>query len=124
MYPSVKTITQRLSVSKEKAKEIRGLMEGDINPDDYESVKKWMQRCYDKPRRVERVMEAINEILGGYGVEQITDSQWDNYWCDGGLLYVNMGDTYTETICYDTRKNKWIVSSWGNIVERNEKRFG
>lgn len=124
MYPSVKTITQRLGVSKKKAKEIRGLMEGDINPDDYESVKKWMQRCYYKPRRVERVMEAINEILGGYGVEQITDSQWDNYWCDSGLLYVNMGDAYSPTICYDTRKDQWIVCPWGDIVERNEKRFG
>jgi hypothetical protein len=107
MYPSVKTITQRLSVSKEKAKEIRGLMEGDINPND-----------------VERVFEVINEILGGYGVEQITDSQWDNYWCDGGLLYVNMGDAYSPTICYDTRKDQWIVCPWGDIVERNEKRFG
>ena len=124
MYPSVHTITKRLGVSKEKAKEIRGLMEGTENPNAYESVKKLMQYCYYKPLRVEMVMEAINEILGGYGVEQITDSQWDNYWCDGGLLYVNLGGTYTETICYDTRKNKWIVSSWGNIIERNEKRFG
>jgi hypothetical protein len=94
MYPSVKTIAQRLGVNKEEAKEIRGLMEGDINPDDVERV------------------------------EQITDSQWDNYWCDSGLLYVNMGATYTETICYDTRKDQWIVCPWGDIVERNEKRFG
>ena len=114
MYPSVHTITKRLGVSKEKAKEIRGLMEGTENPNAYESVKKLMQYCYYKPLRVEMVMEAINEILGGYWVD----------WCDGGLLYVNLGDTYTETICYDTRKNKWIVSSWGNIIERNEKRFG
>jgi hypothetical protein len=69
-------------------------------------------------------MEAINEILGGYGVEQITDNQWSEYWCDGGLLYVNMGDAYTCTVIYDTRKDRWIVGSWGDVVERNEKRFG
>ena len=124
MYPSVKTITQRLGVSKKKAKEIRGLMEGTENPNAYESVKKLMQRCYYKPRRVERVMEAMNEILGGSGVEQTTDTQWSEYWLDSGLLYVNMGGTYTETICYDTRKDKWIVCPWGDIIERNEKRFG
>lgn len=124
MYPSVKTIAQRLSVSKEAVAKIRGLMEGTENPDDYKSVKQWMQRCCYKPRKVERVMEAINEILGGYGVEQITDNQWSEYWRDGGLLYVNMGDAYSPTICYDTRKDKWIVCPWGDIIERNEKRFG
>lgn len=124
MYPSVKTIEQRLGVSKDAVAKIRGLMEGTENPNDYKSVKKWMQRCYYKPRKVERVMEAINEILGGYGVEQITDNQWSDYWRDGGLLYVNMGDAYFPTICYDTRKDKWIVCPWGDMIERNEKRFG
>ena len=123
MYPSVTTIAKLLGTSPSISKDIRGLMEGTINPEQYESVAKWIKQCYHKPRKVELALEAINEILGGCGVEQITDNQWHAYWCDGGLLYVNMGDAYTCTVIYNTRKDKWLVGAWGDVVERDRKRF-
>ena len=77
----------------------------------------------DTPGRVDQAMDAINTILSGYGVESIKDNRWTSYYCDIGLLYVNMGDTYTPTVIYDTRKGAWMVCSWGDIIEAQPKRF-
>jgi len=122
MY-SVKTIEMRLGIDRDKAKEIRGLLSGTINPMSYRSAKKWFHECYSSPSKIELIHEAINEVLGGYGIEAIRDNQWSSYHCDIGLVYVNMGDTYTPTVCYDTRKDKWFLSSWGDVVEAYPSRF-
>lgn len=74
--------------------------------------------------RIDEALDAINKTLGGYGVEAIVDNGWDRYYQDLGVLYVNMGDTYCQTVCYDTRKEKWLVCSVGDLVESNQKRFG
>lgn len=72
---------------------------------------------------IDRALEAINGILSGYGIEAIEGRGYSSYYGHIGLLYVNMGDTYTTTVVYDTRKQQWIVASWGDLVERDEKRF-
>jgi len=38
-------------------------------------------------------------------------------------MYVNMGDTYDTTLIYDYKTNRFVVSSWGDIVERQPRRF-
>ena len=107
MYPSVKTIMTRLEEPirnqaelspKQTAERIRHFMMDDD---------------------VDFALERINTLLGGYGVEAIRDHDFSRYYGDIGLLYVNMGDTYTPTVCYDTRKEKWLVCSWGDIVEKD-----
>lgn len=122
-YPSIKTIKTRLSIDHDKALQIRHLIDGRMSPDHYKSVKQWIAQCLNMPSRIERIHCAINEIMEGYGIEAIKDNQSSRYYSDTGLMYVNMGDTYTPTVIYDTRKSQWIVASWGNIVERSEKRF-
>lgn len=72
---------------------------------------------------IEATLAKINTILRGYGVESIRDKGHDRYFQDIGILYINMGETYCSTIMYDTRKNKWIVSSFGELVERQSRRF-
>lgn len=69
------------------------------------------------------VMAAINWITGGYGVEYIASRQ-DTMHRIQGLLYVNTGETYRSTIVHDARSETWRVCSWGDIVERDERRFG
>jgi len=132
-YPSIKTIKNGLGYLLDKqwgidgvlkAKQIRALIDGSLSPDKFPSVEKWIGECFNPPSRQEKVHLAINEILGGYGVEAIRDNRWDNhFYMDIGLVYVNMGDAYTPTVCYDTRKDQWIVSSWGDSVEKDIKRF-
>ena len=85
----------------------------------------WIDACYLNPLynhcRDGVTIEAINEVLGGYGIESIrNESNWvSHYWQDTCFLYVNMGDTYTPTILYDTRKDRYIVSDFGTVVETN-----
>lgn len=74
-------------------------------------------------RDVDQVMELANKMLGGYGVESIShEAMWiDHYYQNHGLLYVNKGDTYNVTICYDTDKGAMFVGSWGDWVESNKE---
>ena len=114
MKPSVKMINRMLGNIIEK--------EGSDIPSVCRRIRKEMDNAatYDQ---IDKALDTINEILKGYGVESIRDNNWDSYYCDIGILYVNMGDTYIPTVIYDTRKDSWYVTSWGDIVERNEKRF-
>lgn len=109
--PSTKTLTQ---VAGDKAQELRELLEKKRKTRDYQSVKTWVSQSYHEPRYSERLMCAINEIVGGYGVEAITKrgQVYPTY------EYINMGDTYTTTILRDCRTGRVFVGTWGDIVER------
>jgi hypothetical protein len=118
-YPSIKTIETRLAEDLKKqgryepkraARLIRALM-GSATCD-----RTGGQRPCD-------ALEIINEILDGHGVAVLTDNEWDSYYCNIGVEYVNMGDSYAPTVCYDTRKQRWMVCSWADLVEKDRKRF-
>jgi hypothetical protein len=70
-------------------------------------------------------MDALNQIYKGFGVESLVVSgKWiDSYWRDNCGLYVNVGETYQMTIVYDTEKQEFICTSWGDFYEtlENEK---
>jgi hypothetical protein len=90
-----------------------GLVNGDLDPDAFESVKTWAQQCYGRPSHVERVMLACNEVMDTYGVEAIfPDEDWRV-----AASYCNTGDTYKPTILYCHRDNEYMVTSWGDYVE-------
>ena len=112
---SVKTIMERLE---------EPLRKQDIVPKVAAGVIRNLMMGANTHSRIDEALDAINKTLGGYGVEAIVDNGWDRYYQDLGVLYVNMGDTYCQTVCYDTRKEKWMVCSWGDIVDGNQKRFG
>lgn len=68
---------------------------------------------------VDKRLERINEILGGHGIEPIRhESAWvSQYYQDIIALYVNMGDTYSDTIVYDTEQGRFYNCSWGSWFE-------
>ena len=73
---------------------------------------------------VDNKLEQINKLMEGYGVESIRGQWVDHYWQETNLLYVNKGETYAPTVIYDTLKKKWYIGvSWGDIVEKESKRF-
>lgn len=115
MTPSIKTIETMLSNALEKehgdnahnvAMQIRAALETGINH-----------------RTVDIALDKCNALLKCYGVEAIRDNKHDSYYQDIGLLYVNMSDTYAATVVYDTRKDAFYITSWGDIVEGEPKRF-
>lgn len=104
--PSVDMMVKRLHLKKVDATALKNAMKNARYAED-----------------VDRVLGSANKILGGYGVESV---QHEALWCGAyygriGLLYVNMGDTYNVTLCYDTDKETLFVGSWGGWVESNKE---
>lgn len=121
--PSIKTLTSQLNISKEKAEQIRMVINMRFYDfvDHYESNKldnpvprttKWIDGCYNEPNQVELILEAINEITDGHGVEYIKKNG------KIAIEYVNMGDTYTPTIVFNRETWTFRCCCWGDIVER------
>lgn len=67
-------------------------------------------------------LEACNDILGGCGVEAITaNAHVNGYYMEAVALYVNMGDTYDATVLYDTARERFYVTCYGDWVETAER---
>jgi hypothetical protein len=68
---------------------------------------------------VDNIMKFINDLIDGFGVERIKSDyyQVDNYWYYTIALFVNKGDTYDETIVFNTEDNEFSNESWGSWYE-------
>lgn len=106
----------------DRGAEVQGLIEGTINPQDYQSVEAWVRKCWNMPSASELIMCALNEVLNGYGVEAVRGRYVDRYHQDIQASYVNMGDTYDLTILLDHETGKFVVTCLGDWFERNEKK--
>lgn len=57
-----------------------------------------------------------NQLLDGHGIEEL-------FWCGRTLRYVNMGDTYIDTVCRDLETGKVWVGCWGDWFAEVEKQY-
>ena len=119
--PSIKTLESHWPG---KGKVLRGLLDGSVSPDGFESVRNWERQCFHPPCDTEKVLEALNEVLEGYGTEAMhSEDMWVNsYWRETAFAYVNQGDTYTATICYIPDEERFVVSCWGDLMESFERK--
>jgi hypothetical protein len=78
---------------------------------------KWIAQCYHEPRAVDIKLEAINAAIGGFGIEPIHGQHVDRYHGDIVAVYVNLGDTYTTTVLYETETDRLRIVDWGTWVE-------
>ena len=74
-------------------------------------------------------MEAINSLLGMFGVEAIRGNRQNGYWCDTVATYCNTGESYQITVMcqrgeYSFNHSRFFVDTMGDFVERNEKKLG
>jgi hypothetical protein len=97
-------------------KQLRAIIRNEIEPDTVPEVSDWIRQCYNRPRRHELKMAAINALIGGHGVEAI--------FAPGSservlASYVNTGDTYSATILHH---KSYQLTTWGDWVETWEKR--
>lgn len=105
-YPSVKTIMQ-CGVDRGTAgliKSVFTMKRGALN-EIFEVARARTNECYNAPGITDLRLTVIDSLLGTYGVDG-----------DDNLEWCNAGDTYVTTICYF--RGRFIVSSWGDIVER------
>ena len=95
--PSVARMVKVLGVKKEQAVLLKALMENGY---------------------IKRVLVLADEMLNAHGVGYLVPD-------DGTqpVAYVDRGDTYDVTLLFDHEKNRFIVGSWGDIVEAQPRRF-
>lgn len=75
-------------------------------------------------KSADAALDDADRRLEGHGVEAIRgDYHVDNYYYDIVALYVNMGDTYNGTILYETDTGRFLVTTMGDWVEQNERRY-
>jgi hypothetical protein len=117
--PSVEKIANVLGIPRQNARTLKDVLTGKVDLEDIEAGAERIGECYHKPSKIDVVMHIANKILGGYGVEYVAHKN-DGYLEreSKGFEYVNMGDTYEPTLIFDRLKGKWIVGTWGDIVER------
>lgn len=72
---------------------------------------------------VEDALRLADDLLRGHGVESV---ELRTRRGPGRLRfdYVNFGDTYVETLLYDYNAHRFRVTSWGDLVEAWERRWG
>lgn len=73
-------------------------------------------------------LDAINKLLELHGTEAIRGSWQNGFWGDTVAVYCNTGDTYDATVIEvrgesQHHRSRLIISSWGDWVERNQKKY-
>lgn len=127
--PSVKTLMRigPLENDKESAKLLRKVLETykgsqramlcAEHPDKFRETAGWLLRAC-RPDPIECKMRMANDLLDGCGIEHCGEV---DMFRGPPLEYVNLGDTYDVTLC--RFRGRFVVSSWGDIVEKNERLF-
>lgn len=78
--------------------------------------------CYNNPYamqicQVTMALHAINDLVGGYGVEGLGPGRSGDY--APSYEYINMGDTYETTLVYRRSTDNLYIGNWGAIAERH-----
>ena len=87
----------------------------------FKANKPLIKQCFNPLRSINLEMNALNELLDGYGIEPIKNEKiWINsYWQNCIALYINMGDSYLMTIVYDTREEKFLLTTHADFIENH-----
>ena len=94
------------------------LMEGlGFTAEQADIIRKLMQNDVDG------ALSKADTYMAGFGIEAIRGKWVDNYYGDIVGLYVNTGDTYNTTLLYDTIKERFYVTTMGDFVEKNERKY-
>jgi hypothetical protein len=113
-----KEIADKLNITSVQALTIQKVIRDQIDPLNFKSVQTWTNQCYNKPSIIELKLVAINEIIEGFGLEYI-EHRDDTFRDTLGISYVNLGDSYINTVCYDHSLDEFVYASIGDIIEHN-----
>lgn len=104
---------------------IRGRVKPEDHPRRFPKTCRWVDQCYNAPRRSEIKLAALDEILGTYGAEALRiEGAWvDRFYGDIVATYLNTGDTYAPTLLLDHESSVWKLTSWGDFYESAEARY-
>lgn len=128
--PSINVLRETFRLDSSQAKLVRAFAKAADDGDELRNLvdahapktARYVRSMYSDPYRSSMwrttvALHAINEIVGGYGVEGLGPDV-------GGPTpppyeYINAGDTYATTLIYRRKTDTLSVGSWGDIVERH-----
>jgi len=94
-----------------------------LSPEDAKLLKAAIRDAHDHDS-VDTALKLANVLMHGYGVESIEGGyQVDRYYYNIVALYVNTGDSYNNTLLYETERERFLLTTMGDWVERNERRY-
>lgn len=105
-----------LNLDRDQTYLVRGLLSGLLDERGFRAGRKRL-------RRIDGVLEALNEVMGAYGVEPLYGTYWGN---EVIACYVNMGNTYTPTVLAPVSGGGYrvgwsygepVITSWGDWYE-------
>jgi len=110
-YPSVKRISECLSVDNAIAMQIRGIIDGSTDPVTVGTdARQYVGSCFNRPSDYVVQLYAINELMQSYGVESFDSVH-------GTADYCNTGDSYTPTVLYFPSDGRFRVGCQGDYVK-------
>jgi len=121
--PPAAAIAAAMNCGLETATIARQLMKGEIRITGntaFPATNQWISDCYNKPRRIDLILSALNETMNCFGVEAFRSGPNA---CQAVAEYLNTGGTYTATILFRHDTGTFRLTSWGDFFERNEKRL-
>lgn len=111
--PSVKSLKEWLGLDDAQAKELKA------------ALNRW-HNAYgrDSADEADEVLKLADHFMDAHGTEPIRgDYHVDGYYYDVVALYVNTGDAYSATLLYETEPERFILTTWGDWVEKNERKY-
>lgn len=122
--PPAAAIAAAFQVDLDAAKLARRLIRGEemvrCNPA-LPKTNDWIADCYHLPRRIDRILAALNECLECYGVLAFRTRNGSQY--EAIAEYLHTGDTYSPTLLFRHDTGTFRITTWGDFFERNEKRL-
>jgi hypothetical protein len=116
--PSIKTLE---SAFPGKGKTLRTLLESPAAVRAHPAAVELARQCYNAPSLCYMRLTALNAEAETFGIEAVWRADGSKDCANGrpAFEYLNTGDTYAPTII---RKDtgRYIVASWGDIVERGD----
>lgn len=114
--PSVRRLVAALGITPAVARQVRGVIHGRIDPCDVSPAahKRAMLAFHPHAAHVLK-LEALNELLGMYGVEHVPAGR--SVRRSPRFDYLNTGETYATTILRFSG-GRYRIGSWGDQVER------
>ena len=113
--PSIATLTRTFQIDRPTAILVRKVIKGQVDPCSVSTAANQRRlQAYHPHAKYVLKLEALNQILGLYGVEYVPKGSNQR---SPGFEYLNTGDSYAPTIVrFDG--GGYRISSWGDIVER------
>ena len=109
---------------KENVKKVFDVIEKEeYDVEDYPVVDEWIRDCYNSPKKYEIILAIMNEILQGWGIGHMRKEgvNVSRYFNDIICVYVELGNSYCLTVCFDTDLGVFEICSTGDFWENWRK---